>query len=246
MAFNATLHADKAAKAVKCEFTNLAVATGLTPAPLFQVALEPGSTAFFGQEVWNQANLYQEYRCVGLEVVIPPLPSTSTVIAYAPQAPISGVTTYSDAFELSDVCWQPAGTTVCEKFKLTRKNLKRMMVMPWLHVNSTSGTNQEAREQGVLAIAFSANTTAYGPYLVKSQWEFRGPVPFGEFVDRLSKLVGDAGDTKEEQQDEEDFITGDVATPRDDLRTKEVRAMQALRQRKAPRFPPGIRALPPK
>jgi len=141
------------------------------------------------------ANLYQEYRCTKICVTVMPfqeLPSstantnTLVVLGYLPVDQLSGVGSASDISALSDTAIQSSGCSTPVKFTLNKKQLFQGKMLKWLHVNTTFS---EFANQGQVAyVSLGTNAgTAEAIWLVTSEWEFRAPVPFGEFFKRMGR-----------------------------------------------------------
>jgi len=152
------------------------------------------SVTFFGSAASNMANLYQQFRLTGLCVTLMPMNELPTatanaqtliVMGYTPMVSSTSPTTASDISNLSDVCCTSSGVSTPVKFRLSKKQLYAGKVVKWLHTDVTP--DPDTGEQGLLFYTTlgTNSTTAEQTWLVQSDWEFRGPVAFGEFFKRV-------------------------------------------------------------
>lgn len=240
-----TEHSDsKRGKFVKQAFSFFTRFT--SSASVATINLDPvNSTTFFGTSVSNMANLYQEFRLVGLRVHMYPNPtasaasnqSTALVIGHANQSSATAPTSVADISALSDCAVLTSGMTVPAVFKLGKKGLLANTVMKWFHVDVTPNTVTDMQGRIYYAATGTDSGTWVQNWLVHSVWEFRSPVPFGLFLDRAR-----------DQKSPVDVITPLAATvfspPELALLSKLVQAAKKPSDdgtsKAAPAFPPGV------
>jgi hypothetical protein len=153
--------------------------------------------AWFGAEALNLANLYEEFRCVGLDFeLLPPAElhgatgndSTSFGICWRPmtQTAPANMQELVDSFASATI---NSNFTQPGAFKLGPRDLQSSMLGKWLHVDSTPSVAEVATQGRIYYIANGTNsTTMVQEVIVSSTWEFRGLVPFGSFLSRIQKL----------------------------------------------------------
>jgi len=154
------------------------------------------SVSFFGTQASNMANQFSEFRLNGLSVYLMPfqeLPSstgnvqTLMMMAYVPQVQAAGPGSVSDISNLSDVAVQVSGCTQPMKFHLSKRQLWAGKIVKWLHTDVTPNPETGMQGQIVYASLGTNSGTAEQTWLVVSDWEFRGPVPFGEYLKRINR-----------------------------------------------------------
>jgi len=167
-----------------------------TSATINSFSVDPvNSATAFGVPLITMAKQYQQFRCVGLEITVYPTqvaPSatgaadTALYIGYRSQRSGNPPSTGADVMESSVVLAHTDGMSVPSVFKIPRKMLTGMMIQPWLH-QQVSGTAYEAQQQGdIYYIAEGTNSSTWVQlWVVRSEWEFRGEIPF----DQELKLV---------------------------------------------------------
>lgn len=156
--------------------------------------VEAGASTFFGTSVTNLGNLYEQFRLVDLRVTMFPLaelPSatgnthTMVTIGYNPMTSASGLSTHDDIIQLADSSMTASGCMVPVTFRLSRKELFRGKNVKWYHVDDSPDPDTAVQGQIVYVATGSNSTTAVVCWVIRSVWEFRAPVPFGEFVEKV-------------------------------------------------------------
>jgi len=151
-------------------------------------------TLLFGTNCTTEASLYAEFKCVGIEVTAFPSSHTNTgvttdatafAIGYSPTAAASAPSSFLNILALSDSAVQTIGCTVPVKFRLTRKMLSRGQQVKWYHQDVTPDVDTciQGRLYYVCAGTHAADWVCM--FLIRSTWEFRGPVSSGQFLERL-------------------------------------------------------------
>ncbi len=153
------------------------------------------STSFFGSQVANMANLYNEFRCVGIKLtmyphqIIDPAANannqTSLAIGYSPVPPATSPSTVTEVCQLDDVAIITSGQTLPVKFVLGRKQLMGLRLLKWYHQDVTPNTVTDMQGRIFYAAHGTNSTTWTIQWLVQSVWEFRAPVPFGLFLEKF-------------------------------------------------------------
>lgn len=190
-----TDHNSNKSRVVKQAFTNeIRFQSSATAA---SINVDPvNSTTFFGSQVANMANLYNEFRCVGIRVSIYPnqvddsgtptgANQTSIYLGYCPVPPASSPSTKGDICQLNDVCISTTGMSVPIHFSLGKRQLLGMRLLKWYHQDTTPNTVTDMQGR-IFYIASGTNSSTWvQQWLVQSVWEFRAPVPFGLFLSKV-------------------------------------------------------------
>ncbi len=191
-----TDHNTQNGKVVKQTFTNVKRFT--LSSTVASVNIDPvNSTSLFGSQVANMANLYQEFRCVGIKITLMPNPtdagatgntSTFLIIGHVPVESSSAPASATDVSQLSDVAVLTSGHSYPVTFRLNRKLLLSMRLQRWFHIDTTPNVTTDM--QGALYyVASGTNSTTWvSTWLIQSMWEFRAPVPFGLFAKIAARI----------------------------------------------------------
>ncbi len=162
------------------------------------------STSFFGSQVSNMANLYNEFRCTSIKVTVYPnivtnndtgANATSLYMGYTPVPPASSPASATDICQLSDVFIYTSGMSYPSSFVIGKKSLLGLRLLKWYHQDTTPNTVTDMQGR-IFYVAAGTNSTSWvQQWLVQSTWEFRAPVPFGEY---LKKHALPSVDSKEQ------------------------------------------------
>lgn len=175
------------------------------------------SSSFFGAQVSNMANIYNEFRCVKIIVRMKPnqitdvvasngSSQTSLYIGYSPVPPATSPSTATEICQLDDNAIIVSGQNHETVFKLGRKQLMGLRLLKWYHQDTTPNTVTDMQGRIFYIAAGTNSTTWVQQWHVQSVWEFRAPVPFGLFMKSLveskqticvdsKSQVSDDGDT---------------------------------------------------
>ncbi len=158
------------------------------------------SGTFFSPSLVDMGNMYQESRCVSIKIRFFPNPvicletgtgniQTSFAIGYTPVSSAVPPSTFNEIVNLSDSAVFTTGCTSPLTFTLGRKQLVSPMLVKWLHNDATP--TSDISTQGTLRfIAQGSMSSSWVIQLVvSSTWEFRSPVPYGLYADRIAREV---------------------------------------------------------
>lgn len=156
---------------------------------LSSYSIDPTTTGLFGSSLRNMAALYQEVRCVGIELQIlpnlvlsnsePASAAHSTVTVFG-HTPLRGSTpaSFSDVCQLSNCVAITSSQTVKSTFTLRRKDLLNPMPVKWVHFDGSPSTDTDSQGR-IWTVASGTDSNAWVvTLLVKSTWEFKSPQPF--------------------------------------------------------------------
>lgn len=162
------------------------------------VDFTPFSNTFFGPDVANMLNLYQEYRCCGLRVTMYPTTSlptssgnsdTGLAIGWRPMQSGVSPTTVDHIVQSTKFAYMNDALTIPVTFIVTGAELRRHMLTKWLHTTTTGQT--ELRTHGAIwyaDIGTNAGTIVW-TWLIESTWEFQSPIPIGQFLTKMSLVI---------------------------------------------------------
>jgi hypothetical protein len=153
------------------------------------------------------ANLFEEFKLVGFEVLINPMNEAAVAATSTDWAICWRPMTQTAPASLAECIASTAAASVNSKlttpvrFVIPRRMLLGDMPTKWLHVDSTPSIAEIATQGRIYYVSQGTDSTvAVVSIEVRSSWEFRALVPFGEFMRRLSfqlsPVIPDEEDTK--------------------------------------------------
>jgi len=172
-------------------------------------SIDPATTGLFGSSLRNFAALYQETRCVSIQIQIlpnlvvdnssPPSAANSTMVVFG-HAPLRGNTpaSFSEVAQLSSAVAQTSGSTVAARFSLNRADLVGPLITKWVHFDGSPSTDTDSQGR-IWTVATGSNSSTWVVnLLVKSTWEFKSPQPFDLFLSHAVKPSYEVPELKSE------------------------------------------------
>lgn len=195
-------------------FTAVGSATAVNVDPV-------NSTSLFGSSVANMANLYQEFRCIRIRIRVAPFaesPSatgnneTLCVLGYTPATSASAPSTVDDVASLSQVAVQASGCAEFQTLVLNKGDLLGPARQKWYHTDTTP--DPDTAVQGRIHYIFSGSnsTTLVTTWMVSSEWEFKGPVAFGQFLDQKDESKASPSATDSAPHSTGAWVVEDIET----------------------------------
>jgi hypothetical protein len=225
--------------------------------------------AAWGQEVLNMANLFSEFRCVSVQIQMFPAKSdtsstgnsdTGYAIGWKPMVPAVAPSTIDDVMASAVSAYTTDHVNQPLIFRITGRSLRKHNMLKWYHADASSPITDLAMQGRIYHVATGTNaSTAVWTWIICSTWEFRGLVPFGEYLQKFEKQIKKIGkfspppelkeDVKlyleelsdEKSDDDEVVVTSNPAACEAALST----LTQRLKSR-AMSAPPGNRFVKPK
>jgi hypothetical protein len=173
------------------EYQRFVVGAALTTVDVSPVTTS--GAAWFGPEAANMANLFEEFRLVGLEVLLNPMneaavaaTSTDWAICWRPMTQ-TAPTSLAECLASTAAASVNSKLTEPVRFCVPRRMLLGDMPTKWLHIDSTPSIAEIATQGRLYYVAQGTDSSVAVVSLeIRSEWEFRAIVPFGQFLKRLS------------------------------------------------------------
>jgi len=167
------------------------------PSGINTVGFDPvNSPTLFGSQVQTMSVLYQEFRCVGLKIVIYPAQSAATTtgnsetglaIGWRPMRSANPPLSIDDVMQSTKSVYVTDHLTTPVEFRISTRELRKFMLTKWLHNDVTPATDTCTHGDLYYASVGTNSTTAVWTWMIQSTWEFQAPVPLNQqLVSRLN------------------------------------------------------------
>jgi len=166
---------------------HLRFAASSTPAEI--VIDSVSSSSFFGGQQTAFGALYQEARCVGLNVLIYPgasVPSetgnvnTGLAIGWRPMYSGNPPASIDDIMVSTKSAYVTDSLTVPVSFEISAGEFRKNMLTKWLHNDNTPDSDTCTHGKIYYAATGTNSSTCIWTWIVHSVWEYQSPVPLAQ------------------------------------------------------------------